>query len=342
MSLTMTESRPVAPSSMMTTTTAEQEIERLTLTQLDSSLAKLCYDQDAQMATLLHSIVQCLQSHGNDGATLIELKRALAASIKFTDEALVSAVHLITNVAIPPLAVSVGFGDARLVLATELDIWTIQPSKIQVPSVLPAPRPKRRKVRDCDPTDPDTIVKEEEEQLTLSDDKDDDNDDASDEETMAQEDTSDANHRTKRSKRSRPNDFYAVSSDRQEELKQGRKDVIKPLMWNDINGHTLEPIWKSCLDVVVEALMNRPGVTFGHLCRSLSTTLLPLEISALLTTLAQWGAIRHVVVSTGGSSSLFKSDRPPLCTMPDTAIDASRQTSYWLVPGFYNQFPHLK
>jgi hypothetical protein len=248
------------------------------------------------------------------------------------------------------LAVPVGYSDARLVLATQLDLWAIQPSTVQVPSVI-TPRPKRRKVHDLEPTDQDTTTVKEEEQLpTLSDDNDDDNDDDdednddgdNDEGTMTQEGSSGTNKRTKRSKRYRPNDFHSVSSDRQEELKRGRKDVIMPLMWNDINGHLLEPIWKGCLDIVVEALLNRPGVTFGHLCRSLSATLLPLEISDLLATLAQWGALRKVVVSTAGSSSLFKSDRLPLCTVPDNAIASSRHTSYWLVPGFYNQFPHIE
>ncbi|KAI8342996.1 hypothetical protein BC941DRAFT_410175 [Chlamydoabsidia padenii] len=317
MSLTILEPRDTPCTNIV----MEQDIKRLTESQLESTLDKLC--QDNPMATLLQSLVTYLTSRGNDGANLVEVKQALVDSMDdLPDSLLMSAVEAITTKAAPPLAVFVGFGDSRLVLATKLDMWTIQPFLVDLPPAIEGVS-KRRRVYYHHKNDADG-----------SDQGGTDHGESLDSATPAA-----TNGDTTIIKRKRPNDFLAVTSQHQEELKQRRKQVIKPLMWNDINGDILNPIWKGCLDLVVEALIRRPGVTFGHLCRVLSATLLPIEVADLLKHLLQWGALRQVSVSTG-TSGLFKSNQR-LCTVPSFAIDPSKQTSYWLVPGFYNHLPRL-
>ncbi|ORZ25584.1 hypothetical protein BCR42DRAFT_400485 [Absidia repens] len=358
----------------------EQQIMTLTENQLESTLKQLHELLNNEMSTLIQRIVTYLHSQRGAGATVLELKQALLDDENIgdvSDDLLMSVVDAVTLKACPPLAVFVGYGTPRLVLTTELPTWAILSKAI--PSNYLSSAYKRRKTLKpasslSSQVDQRAVVESTESAEPTSDEAsttntpcttqmpmtvpspaDDDNAslvDVKSEIIAERTQPTSAIAASEESsawatKRNRPHDVANVDGDRQVELAQQRQDVIMPRMWIDINGHVTDSIWRGCIELLVETIMRRPGVTYGHLCRTMNATLSPIEIKDLLNDLLGLGVLRQLAVSTGKATpSLLPSLKPKLGlfksnhtahTVPVNTIDPAIQTSYWLLPGYYSK-----
>ncbi|KAG0172420.1 hypothetical protein DFQ30_010488 [Apophysomyces sp. BC1015] len=124
--------------------------------------------------------------------------------------------------------------------------------------------------------------------------------------------------------------------DRTAELTATRKNVVEPRVWIDVNGIVTESVLKGCFDVVVELVMERPGIIESAICRHFTRLLSRAEIKDLLTMLVQRGVLRKLSTrTTTGPTALFSKPKLFKTANHDT-IDSTVITSYWTVPGFYN------
>ncbi|KAI8084526.1 uncharacterized protein BX664DRAFT_387253 [Halteromyces radiatus] len=263
-------------------TLLEPEVKCLTDKELNSILGGLAVTQPG-IYGLVQKIVRYLESRGNMGATLLEMKQNLLIE---DDELFMAGVNLVTRQVQPPLATFVGYHTSRLILSTELDTWTVITRDIE-----------------------DKTIEDVQQHMKRIHPPDDDDD-----------------------------DMVAIKAEPgQEMMVIQRKEVVKPFLWMDINGNKTVSIWKGCVDILVDTLMHRPGITFGHLCRVLVGILSPVEIKDLIQVLLSSGALRQLSITSSSSSCSLFSSSLDLRTATSNSIDPSLQTSYWLTPGYYNK-----
>ncbi|KAI8062709.1 hypothetical protein BC940DRAFT_349360 [Gongronella butleri] len=298
-----------------------------------------CSDTVKRLAT---KVAYLLSQAEEKGLTILDMHTTLASEMLYTGDDLVAAVQLFTDTT-PPLVLRVGFDSVRLVLAMYIQFWAILPDRVPVPSVdsvlaMTVFRKPRRRTTTTKalPMEPATTMEPANATTTNKDDAMDttaDNEDQDQDEDHEPEDEEDESTRQKA--------LVTEYMERQSSLADVRKKVVLPRLWNDINGNRVASIWHGCVELVVELLVERPGISFGSLCRHFSATLLPIELTDILQELTRRGAIRQfsLAVDTthapGMNNSLFKSSTC-IQSLPPNTCDQGMQTSYWLNPGFYH------
>ncbi|ORZ22957.1 hypothetical protein BCR42DRAFT_403672 [Absidia repens] len=311
----------------------QQEIQLLPGDLLESRLQKFCKNSwDKKISALVQQMVDYLHSQFSLGATLFELKQYILSEQgldTLPDNLFLTGVDIITNQTKPPMATFVGHGDPRLVLTSELQPWTIAPqckpdlyadtsnSKYTPPThnstIRPTPVSSGKHAKVYDPSRTTVPTK----RTAIS----------------------------RQAKRRKLDYSVILTGEGKEITPQQQGKIIIPRLWNDIHGNRTDSIWINCMQLVVEAIMKRPGITFGHLRRIMKNTLSAVEIKELLNTLLDCGALRQLCVSVSISPSsletncrLFTSQTTPRTISP-SSIDPSMQTSFWLQPGYYNHLP---
>ncbi|KAF7725782.1 hypothetical protein EC973_009399 [Apophysomyces ossiformis] len=119
-------------------------------------------------------------------------------------------------------------------------------------------------------------------------------------------------------------------------LTKKRKTVVEPRIWVDVNGIVTESVLKGCLDVVIELLLQRPGITESAVCRHFNRVLTRVEVKDILSTLVQRGILRKLSTKIATTPTTLFSKPKMFETTSHDAIESTITTSYWLVPGFYN------
>ncbi|CAO3597376.1 unnamed protein product [Absidia cylindrospora] len=312
----------------------QQEIKRLPGDLLKSQLQEFCNNSlDKKISVLVQQMVDYLYSQLSVGATLFELKQnILSEQVLDTlpDNLFLAGVDMITNRTKPPMATFVGHDDPRLVLTSELQPWTIAPP-FNLRNTLE--QTQTLATANIPPSMHNSTIQPR----SVSSGKQDKVYDAP--RTTIPTEWTEVGRQAKRRKL----DYVAtLTSQGKENASQQQGKVIIPRLWIDIYGHRTESIWRKCTELLVEAIMKRPGITFGHLRRIMKNTLSAVEIKELLKALLGCGALRQLCVSVSTSPSLPKTNsrlftsQPTPRTISPSTIDPSMQTSFWLQPGYYN------
>jgi hypothetical protein len=118
----------------------------------------------------------------------------------------------------------------------------------------------------------------------------------------------------------------------------GRKPVVFPNLWTDINGNITELILKECKEAVVDLVVRKPGITEAHVHRNLKTALTRKEVHDLLNILVDQQVLRKLQISVMSEvdkkPSIFSKTKQVFSTK--SKIERLTQTCFWSTPHCYS------
>ncbi|ORX58331.1 hypothetical protein DM01DRAFT_1405937 [Hesseltinella vesiculosa] len=258
------------------------------------------------------AIMTYLETVQEQGATILQLHEALSIKVLSTDDNFKTALDLLVRQRTPALAMLVGFESIRVVLTKYAGAWVVQTSDIVMPPIdIMLALAKQTEEESQDDADAAPVAADDD---------------------QPQKDEVDEGL----TERDLVLDPMEKNLGRSVEIAKKRQPVLMPRLWQDINGNRTENIWRGCLELIMETMIQRPGISFGNLCRLYTNAMSPLEIHDLLQHLLDQGAVRQATLQTTMSTGLFGQASQTLRTTSSSNVSIGNQTCFWLTHGFYH------